>query len=457
MNRKTLLAGAVFVGLLVVTLAVLKSPEKGTRTGETPRPFPRLTAGEVDTLDVTKDGKTTTIKKEGSTYKVTAPMAYAADQDAAKLAFEAIDKLEFGSIVSDQKSKHGEFEVGDKSLRVVAKSSKAGDKALIDLRIGKVANSNTFVRPEGKDEVWQALGTIRYQFDKDASGWRDKSITTFDQGDAQKLELTSKTGGTIVLEKPAKGDGGAEADWKVVQSSVPVEPYDKSVATDMISALYSWKASDFADDAKPADTGLDAPAVTVKVTLKGDKQQSVLIGKKKGEDDYYVKKADSPQVFLVKKYGVERINKRPIDFREKTICNLADSEITQVTVARDKDPFSLAKDPKQTGDAAWKAVKPTNFALDTSKVTNLLGGFKELKATGFAEDSSAKATGLEKPSATIAATSNVKGHGCTLKVGAELADKQNLYVARAGSADVFVAPKWALDRVLQKLEDLKKK
>jgi hypothetical protein len=454
MNRKTLLAGAVFLGLLVVTLAVLKSPEKGTRTGETPRPFPKLAAGDVDTLDVTKDGKTTTIKKEGSTYKVTAPVAYAAEQDTAKQAFEAVEKLDFGSIVSDQKSKHGEFEVGDKSLRLVAKK---GDKVLVDVRVGKVANGNTFVRPEGKDEVWQALGTLKYQLDKDAAGWRDKSITTFDQGDAQKLELVSKTGGTIVLEKPAKAAGGAETEWKVVQSSVPVEPYDKSVAADIVSALYSWKANDFADDAKPADTGLDAPAVTVTVTLKGDKKQSVLIGKKKGEDDFYVKKADAPQVFLVKKYGVERINKRPIDFREKTICNLTDAEVTQLTVGRDKDPFTLAKDPKKTGDAAWKAIKPANFALDTSKVTNLLGGFKELKATGFAEDNSPKATGLEKPSATIAAVSNVKGHGCTLKVGAELADKQNLYVSRAGSPDVFVTPKWALDRVLQKLEDLKKK
>src|SRR4051794_27156800 len=152
MNRKTLLAGAVFVGLLVVTLAVLKSPEKGTRTGEIPRPFPKLAAGEVDTLDVVKDGKTTTIKKEGSTYKLVAPVSYPAEQDAAKQAFEALEKLEFGSIVSDQKSKHGEFEVGDKSVRVVAKK---GDKVLVDLRVGKGANSNTMVRPEGKDEVWQ--------------------------------------------------------------------------------------------------------------------------------------------------------------------------------------------------------------------------------------------------------------------------------------------------------------
>jgi len=44
-----------------------------------------------------------------------------------------------------------------------------------------------------------------------------------------------------------------------------------------------------------------------------------------------------------------------------------------------------------------------------------------------------------------------------LKVGAELGDKQNTYVEKAGAPDVFTVPKWSLDRVLVKVDDLKKK
>jgi hypothetical protein len=454
MNRKTLLAGAVFAGLLLITLFVLRAPEKGTRTGEGERPIAAIGEGKADTLEITKDGKKTVVKRDGAGFKVTEPVPYPADVDAAKQAFEAVEKLEFGSIVTDQKSKHDEYEVGAKSPRVVAKK---GDKVLADFRVGKMANNQTLIRKEGSDQVWQAVGSIKWQLDKDSAGFRDKSITTFDQNDVERLEVVSKTGGKIVLSKAGKTDAGAgQGDaWKVVESTAKVEPFDKSVPADLVSALYSFKANDFADGVSPSDSGLDDPALTVTVGLKGDKKQTVLIGKKKGEEDFYVKKADSPQVFLVKKYNLERINKRPVDFREKTICNLNTDSLTQVAVNRPTDGFTLAKDPKKTGDEAWKLAKPAGVTLDTSKVNNIVSAFKDWKASGFAEDDAPAATGLAKPSATVVASA--KGGSCNVKVGNETSDKQSYYVAAAGAADVFVAPKWSVDRVLVKLDDLKKK
>jgi hypothetical protein len=451
MNRKTLLAGAVFAGLLVISLFVMRSPEKGARTGEAPRPIAKIGEGTLDTLEVTKDGKKTVIKKEGSTFKITEPVPYAADADAAKQAFEAVEKLEFGSIVSDQKSRHAEYEVtADKSPRVVAKK---GDKVLADFRVGKTANNQTMVRVEGKDEVWQAVGSIKFQLEKDAAGWRDKSITTFDQNEVERLEVESATGGKLALARPPKADAGAASEWKVVSSSVKIEPFDQSVPMDMVSALYAFKANDFADGASAAESGLDAPALTITVGLKGDKKQTILVGKKKGEEDFYVKRGDSPQVFLVKKYNLDRINKRPIDFRDKTICNLADGDVTQVAVTRDKDSFTLVKDPKKSGDDAWKLSKPAGLTLDTSKVSAIASSFKDWKGTGFAEDP--KATGLAKPSATIVATGN--GKTCNLRVGAESSDKQNVFLAAAGMPEALVVPKWSVDRILVKLDDLKKK
>ncbi len=453
MNRNTLLAGTAFVFLLLAAFAVLRSPEKGTRTGDAPRPIGKIAAGDVDTIEVTKGGTTTTIIKEGSAYKVTAPLPYAADVDAAKVAFETIEKFEFDSPITDQKTKHDEYEVGAVGLRVVAKKS---GKVLADLRVGKVGNGMTMIRPEGKDEVWSAIGSLKYSFDKDTSGWRDKSICSFEEKDAEHIEIVTKSAGKIVLKKPAPKDGGAaESEWAVVESSAKVEPLDKSIASGIIGALYSWKANDFADAAKPEETGLDKPDLTLTVGLKGGAKISALIGKKKGDDDYYVKMADKPQVFLVKKYGIERINKRPIEFRDKTICNLNEGEITDVSVARAADPFALLKDPKQTGDDAWKLSKPAGAKVDPAKVTGILSSFKDWKGTSFAESNDAKTAGLDKPTATVVA--KAKGNTCSFKVGAETSDKQSVHVARGGAPDIFLAPKWSVDRILVKLDDLKKK
>jgi hypothetical protein len=451
MNRKTLIAGLVFAGLILATVLLLRSPEKGARPAEGPaRPIAKLAADSFDTLEVTKGGKdNTTIKKEGDTYKIVKPMAYPADKDAAKLAFEALTKIDFSTIVSDQKSRQGEFELGEDGLRVKVKK---GETVLADMRIGKTTNQMTMVRLEGKDEVWSASGFFKYQFDKDTAGWRDRSITAFDEKDAERLQITSKSGSKIVLSKPAPRDAGPAPEWQVVESSVKVEPFDKTVASGVANQLATWKSTDFADSAKPEETGLDSPELTVTVGLKGGKQQTVLVGKKKGDEDYYVKSAASPQVFLVKKYALERLNKRPIDFREKTMCNLKSDELTEVAVVHDKNSFTLAKQGSN-----WKATKPANFTADDAKVSSITGAFADWKGQGFADDNSTKATGLAKPSATIAAKSSVKGHGCLLKVGNETSDKGSYYVQVDSQPDIFTVQKWSMDRVLVKLDDLKKK
>jgi hypothetical protein len=321
-----------------------------------------------------------------------------------------------------------------------------------DLLVGKTANQMTMVRVQGKEDVWSTTGIFKYQLDKDTTAWRDKSITTFDEKDADKLEITAKDGSKIVLSRPAQKDAGPAPEWQLVESSVKVEPFDKTVAGGVVSQLASWKANDFVDAAKPEETGLASPALTITVTLKGGKQQTVLVGNKKGTDDFYVKAGDRPQVYLVKKYNVERANKRPIEFREKTMCNLKSDELTEVAVAHEKNSYTLAKQ-----GSTWKATKPAGFTLDDSKVSPITGAFSDWKAQSFAEDNSPKTTGLAKPTATIAAKSNVKGHGCQLKVGSETSDKSNYYVQVGSQPEVFVAPKWGVDRILVKVDDLKKK
>jgi hypothetical protein len=450
MNRKTLIAGLVFAGLILATVLLLRSPEKGTRTPDSaPRPIAKLSEGTFDTLEVTKAKVTTVIKKEGDTYKILQPLPYPADKDAAKTAFESLAKMEFGDVVSDKKERHAEFELGDDGLRLAVKK---GDKLIADLRMGKTTNQMTMLRVEGKDEVWATSGIFKYQFDKDTTAWRDKSITAFDEKDAAKLQIVSKNGSKVVLSKPAPRDAGPAPEWTVVESSIKVEPFDKSVPTGVISQLSTWKANDFADNGKPEDTGLADPDLTATVSLHNGKQMTVLVGKKKGDDDFYVKTADNPQVFLVKKYNLDRVNKRPIEFRDKTICNLKSDELTEVAVAHDKDSFTLTKQGKD-----WKATKPAGITADDSKVSNITGAFSEWKAQGFAEDNSPKATGLAKPTATVSTKSSVKGHACLLKIGSETSDKSNYYVQVDGQPDIFTVAKWSVDRIIIKLDDLKKK
>jgi hypothetical protein len=452
MNRNPLYAVVAFAVLGLIAVFALRQPEKGESARDRQRPLEKLDAAALDTLVVTRGGAATTLKKDGAKYIVTAPVSYPADEAAAKLAFDALAGLELTDLVTENKAKQAEFEVDEaKAIHVVAKSEKGGGKVLADLLVGKNVGSGTMVRLAGKDEVWKAGAGLRPAVDKGPADWRDKSVITFPVADAEILTVKAKDGTVAIAKKNGK-TASNEDKWDLVSSTPKIEKVDNSVPTGIVNALAAFKANDFADGAKPADTGLEAPALTIIVALKGGKNHTLLIGNKKGDDDTYVKNADAPQVYLAKKFNLDRINKRPIEFKDKVICDIAEPDLAEVAVTNGPNSFTLTH-----AGAEWKATKPA-MTVDPAKVPPLAGGFKDWKATAFAEDSSPAATGLAKPRATIVAKPKSKtGDACSLKVGDETKDKQNVYVASAKSPDVYLAPKWSIDRLLVKVDDLKKK
>ena len=152
---------------------------------------------------------------------------------------------------------------------------------------------------------------------------------------------------------------------------------------------------------------------------------------------------------MVKKYGVEHVNKRPIEFRDKTICDVSENDVTEVAVSHGAESYTLVKNGKD-----WKATKPAKTEVEPSKVTPIAGAFKAWKATGYAEDPNPKADGLVKPQATIVAKS--KAASCSLKIGDETKDKQSYFVQAGSAPDVFTVAKWSADRILVKVADIKK-
>jgi hypothetical protein len=457
MNRKSLVAIAAFAVLGIVAFLSLRQPEKGEGTADRQRPLAKIAAADLDTIQILSGGVTTTLKRPGGSggkISVTTPVAYPADEGNAKSAFDQIEKLELGDLVTENKARHAEFEVDDaKAIHVIAKSEKSdktGGTVLADLLVGKVVGSGTMVRVAGKDEVWQAGGGIRAAFEHPTPDWRDRSITTFAQADAEMLTVKMKDGSTVIVKKTAGGDDKFDLVTSLPKLAA-TDKLDSTVPYGVLSGLSAWKANDFADGAPVSATGLDVPASTLTVALKGGKSVTALIGNKKGDDAYYVKKADAPQVFVVKKFNLERIYKRPVEYKDKTVCNVAEADLAEVAVTNGADSYTLLNE-----GGKWKAAK---FEVDPAHTPSIGGGFKDWKGNGIAEEAPA-AVGLAKPRATIVAKSKSKpgaGASCSLKIGDESKDKQSVYAQTAKSPDVYLLPKWSVDRILVKVDDLKKK
>ncbi|HRI48908.1 MAG TPA: DUF4340 domain-containing protein [Pseudomonadota bacterium] len=407
MEKKTVYALIALLVLGGLSVYVMRAPEKGDRVGERPRPLPEIKAGSIAQVELTqpKGADKVTLSKKGDKWQVTAPYDKPADQAAVKSVVEALEKMKWGDITTQQKERHGELEVSDdKAVHVIAKDSGGG--VLADLYLGKVAGSSTMVRVAGKDEVWQVADLYASNFKKEGKSWREHTVFDLKADEAEKLTL--KGGGTqIKLERlpPQNGPDGKpqasifEAKWKVVESDPALKltgELDNSLINRLVQGAAALRAGDFLDTAKPEETGLapGAPGqIEVQVGFKDNKSVGLRIGQLKG-DDYYAQAIDSGQIFTVKKYALDAVAHIPQDLRDKSILSFKEDQLDQITVAQGADVAVL-----KHVDKVWKVDKLADG--DENKAKGVASSFDTLTGAGYVAPGSPELASLAKPRATV--------------------------------------------------------
>jgi hypothetical protein len=215
-----------------------------------------------------------------------------------------------------------------------------------------------------------------------------------------------------------------------------------------LQAMATLRANDFADDKKPEDTGLAKPGLTVTAVAKG-KPYVLQVGNTVGEDTY-VKTPDDPTIYTIKKYQLERIAHKPIDFRDKTLVKAKEADLASIDITVGAEGTSLA----HAGDK-WTATfrgEKAKAKADDAKVKPLVGGFEALQGSGYADKEAAK-TAFSKPSGQVVLKLKDKST-VTLKIGALTKDSADYYVQKVGSPDIMLVKKYAIDRFLKKPSDL---
>ena len=144
----------------------------------------------------------------------------------------------------------------------------------------------------------------------------------------------------------------------MVRSSHDIPALDALVPTELLSTLSSLKASDFADGTTAAAAGLAPPELTITVTLGSGERDVLSIGHAAGSDDFFVKTNESPQIFRVKAFNIERLAQRPIQFRNRLLCPLVDRDIEQITVKNGSE--LVHRDPRQPRLARLGAARPAD-------------------------------------------------------------------------------------------------
>jgi hypothetical protein len=231
---------------------------------------------KVDGVEITADGKTVAIAKEGSDWKLTKPLQTKADFGAVEGLVGRLGTAQMKSIVTMDASAADLKKYGlDKPQETVTLDV---GSARATLQLGSKAEDNTvYARDTSRPMVMTVESALADDLKKGADEYRRKDIFEFRPFNATHIEFT-RNGQTVAFDKVKNTGKDAQTNpdmWKRVSPSA--KDVSKDTMDSMLSRLSNMLASPFVDST--ANTGLDKPALSVFVKFEdGKKEERVSFG-----------------------------------------------------------------------------------------------------------------------------------------------------------------------------------
>ncbi|MEE8348622.1 MAG: DUF4340 domain-containing protein [Acidobacteriota bacterium] len=191
------------------------------------------------------------------------------------------------------------------------------------------SGNSMYVHLEGGSTVFLTSRNLSASLDKELFEWRDKKILAFDRPQVQAIELNNDEG-TIRLKR-------YDEEW--FMESPLQERADQGKVTGLLSTVEFAEVQEFVDD-DPEELesyGLVSARATLRIQ-SGNSQvwKALELGQERGEYSL-VRNSEWPFVFTVNPEVSDRLNQRVWDFRDKSVVDVDQAEVTQVLFRRDND------------------------------------------------------------------------------------------------------------------------
>jgi len=176
----------------------------------------------------------------------------------------------------------------------------------------------------------------------------------------------------------------------------------------------------------------------------------LLIGKENTKDKkVYVKLQGKKQIFLIRKSSMRMLEKKVLNFRNKTVLSVNPDDVTELTI---RHPNGVTHLKKMKGK--WTVLEPKGLDLNTSMVERVVKMLKNrFKARKYADTTDPKKTGLNKPTGIVFIGTK---HGTReIHVGNQ-SKKNQWYVQVKGSRNVFIMGSYPLKQIYKESSKWKK-
>jgi hypothetical protein len=244
-----------------------------------------LARDKVLGVDITSGGKAIKLAKKDNDWRITSPINARADYSASEAVLGRVETAQMKSIVTDNATPAELKKYGLDKPEITVSVNLAGSNNVIALG-SKAADGTLYARDVSKPQVVTVDGSLADDFKKGVDDFRRRDAFEFRAYNANRADITW-AGKTLTLEK-VKGEGDKPDTWK--RSGAASGDADKAKVETLLTGLADIRVTSFKDST--ANTGLTAPALTVKVKFDDNKKEESVTFGKNGNDAYMARPDD---------------------------------------------------------------------------------------------------------------------------------------------------------------------
>src|SRR5215471_3892064 len=308
-------------------------------------------------------------KNASGLWQITAPKAFAADQDDVASVLSSLSSLTSDRLI--------EQEIGDTAPYGLSKPQLEIDVALKDSKEQKLligdqtpSGSTYYAMVAGNPRLFTIASYHKTSLDKSANDLRDKRFLTADfdkvsqielRNDAKKQELTlarNKDGWQVLKPAPYRADTEQVDEFVRALREAKM---DLSSTTDDAKMAAAFKSAELFGDAKV--TGASGT-------------QELEVRRSKDQTDYYARSSAVAGIYKLASTTGTGLNKGLDDFRNKKLFDFGDQEPEKIEIRDAQKSYFLTR----SGSDWWG---PDGKKLDASTIDPVVEKLRGLAATKF--------------------------------------------------------------------------
>jgi hypothetical protein len=304
---------SIILGLIIAALALYLALRRDDRAHYTLPVIPALAAQDLTRVQITRDGQTLELTREGDRWTI-GPSGYAANPKQVQEMLASLAGIVLTALVSES-ANYALYELDD--AHRISVQAWQGDQLRRRFDVGKVAPSfrHTFVKIHGDDRVYHAQEAFRHRFHTTAEELRDKTVLAFNRKDIREVELIQGESRIVLKAASDPPEGAAQgtpAEPRIRWQASDGRAADLTAVDTLLVQLSQLACEKFLPDKNPSE--LKNPAFTIVLRGPAEHRLSIFAPLGPEDRDQPALSSAAPQPFLLSEFQVKQIVKPPEAF-----------------------------------------------------------------------------------------------------------------------------------------------